>query len=492
MKIKNLIKSIILILSLLMVIGCFSKSTNIIDQNKEDQSIKESSSEVKPAPTEEEIKQKILPPKPEITNVIKNKDLTVTIYWKVTSQEDLNIEGFEIEVSTPLDSNDEWRSLVSIGKNDREYQTKIDHFILDKGFGSYNFRIRTNGKNLSGGWSSDYNYNFQGYKKYDKTWSTISPLFNQSVQFDTPRGLLWHSDKLLVADSGNNRIILINTDSTNEVTAITNTIYPTDPNNKSDKLYLSEPRDMTIADNGWLWIADSDQDVLKAVHISQFSFSIQQMPLNQPINNFDGNMKIAEFYDPRGVTSYKNFVYVADSGNKRIQKLDLTTPNNINIATSKLFTTYTAPTLGTTPIEFVNDITIWAPSDEQVYTIVLDKTKQSIFWFVNDSYKGTLSLKEELKNPTSIFVCNGWTDSQNTIQDQGTIFITDTDNHRIVILEPQLTQGGTYKWIYNSAFGTKGTQPGQFNRPSGITMDNKGNLYVSEEENNRIQIFKHD
>ncbi|HYZ85041.1 MAG TPA: peptidyl-alpha-hydroxyglycine alpha-amidating lyase family protein [Bryobacteraceae bacterium] len=42
---------------------------------------------------------------------------------------------------------------------------------------------------------------------------------------------------------------------------------------------------------------------------------------------------------------------------------------------------------------------------------------------------------------------------------------------------------------YRSTWGTKGAGPGQFNTPHSIAIDSQGLVYVSDRENNRIQIF---
>jgi hypothetical protein len=44
-------------------------------------------------------------------------------------------------------------------------------------------------------------------------------------------------------------------------------------------------------------------------------------------------------------------------------------------------------------------------------------------------------------------------------------------------------------WGTDSVFGTVGSGAGQFEAPSGITVDSNGNIYVSEEDNYRIQKF---
>jgi DNA-binding beta-propeller fold protein YncE len=42
------------------------------------------------------------------------------------------------------------------------------------------------------------------------------------------------------------------------------------------------------------------------------------------------------------------------------------------------------------------------------------------------------------------------------------------------------------------AWGKKGTQPGEFNLPHAIQIDAKGDVYVADRENNRIQVFDAD
>ena len=41
-------------------------------------------------------------------------------------------------------------------------------------------------------------------------------------------------------------------------------------------------------------------------------------------------------------------------------------------------------------------------------------------------------------------------------------------------------------------WGTSGTGPGQFGMPHCLAMDSKGNLYVGDRDNNRIQVFTQD
>ena len=67
----------------------------------------------------------------------------------------------------------------------------------------------------------------------------------------------------------------------------------------------------------------------------------------------------------------------------------------------------------------------------------------------------------------------------------GDIFVTDSHrnglNNRVV----KFTRDGTFV----TAWGVKGSGPGQMSEPHSIAVDSQGRLFVADRENNRIQIF---
>ena len=63
----------------------------------------------------------------------------------------------------------------------------------------------------------------------------------------------------------------------------------------------------------------------------------------------------------------------------------------------------------------------------------------------------------------------------------GQIFIADNDNHRIQVLNNDLT--------YSYSFGKNGSLPEQFNLPYDVTFDNEGYLYVADSGNHCIKKF---
>ena len=61
------------------------------------------------------------------------------------------------------------------------------------------------------------------------------------------------------------------------------------------------------------------------------------------------------------------------------------------------------------------------------------------------------------------------------------VYVCDTGNHRITILNHDLT--------FHSSFGSQGLGAGHFLNPYGISVDSKGNVLVADCFNNRIQVF---
>jgi DNA-binding beta-propeller fold protein YncE len=65
---------------------------------------------------------------------------------------------------------------------------------------------------------------------------------------------------------------------------------------------------------------------------------------------------------------------------------------------------------------------------------------------------------------------------------QGNIFVTDGYNNSRLT---KMSKDGT--WV--GAIGERGAAPNQFNTPHGIASDAKGNIYVADRGNRRIQVF---
>lgn len=62
------------------------------------------------------------------------------------------------------------------------------------------------------------------------------------------------------------------------------------------------------------------------------------------------------------------------------------------------------------------------------------------------------------------------------------VFVSDTGNYQIQVFDLR-----TKKFKYK--FGSRGTGPGEFEYPYGITSDESGKLYIADMKNNNISIF---
>ncbi len=63
----------------------------------------------------------------------------------------------------------------------------------------------------------------------------------------------------------------------------------------------------------------------------------------------------------------------------------------------------------------------------------------------------------------------------------GNIFVSDQFNNRVQVLDPDGKPLLT--------FGTQGSEPGQFLQPIGIEVDDQENIYVADSINSRVQVF---
>ena len=67
------------------------------------------------------------------------------------------------------------------------------------------------------------------------------------------------------------------------------------------------------------------------------------------------------------------------------------------------------------------------------------------------------------------------------VDSEGLVYVTDSNNHRIQKFNPD--------GVYMCQFGSEGSGSGQLKQPAGIAVDNAGLVYVSECSNHRVSIF---
>ena len=92
--------------------------------------------------------------------------------------------------------------------------------------------------------------------------------------------------------------------------------------------------------------------------------------------------------------------------------------------------------------------------------------------------QGKLLLRWDLPNPSK----SRHEPTAIHFDKQDRLFVPDTGNHRILVYD---TQGKLLM-----TFGKQGKGDGQFDRPNGLALDDRGFLYVCDSGNQRIQKFQ--
>ncbi|WP_449601183.1 RCC1 domain-containing protein [Paenibacillus sp. Marseille-Q9583] len=190
-----------------------------------------------------------------------------------------------------------------------------------------------------------------------------------------------------------------------------------------------------------------------------------------------------EFGYPVGVaTDSLGNVYVADYDNNRIQKLDISTGLWVEWGKG-------GGAAGSALGEFNSPTGIAVDNSGNIY--VADKLNHRIQKW--DAVTGKWKKWGKEYNGKYV-IDNGWgtapgefrIPSDVAVDQDGNVYVADTTNQRL-----QMLDAATGKWIIFGKNGQRtGSQLGEFNQPTGVAVDSKGNVYVADRDNHRIQKVK--
>jgi DNA-binding beta-propeller fold protein YncE len=167
------------------------------------------------------------------------------------------------------------------------------------------------------------------------------------------------------------------------------------------------------------------------------------------------------FVNPRDVAFLNGKVYVADTGYNRVQVLDASNGDSLDV-----WPTHFGSILGISAGVDGSGDSVILVSENSAHKIRVFTTAGVLIRSVGD---GPGSGFGQLNQPRDA-----------ATNAAGDIFVADYDNSRVAVFGP----GGG--WI--GAWGVNGTGPGQFKRPYGIDLDDAGDVYVAD-SNNYIHRF---
>ncbi|OKP89213.1 fibronectin type III domain-containing protein [Paenibacillus sp. P32E] len=232
-------------------------------------------------------------------------------------------------------------------------------------------------------------------------------------EFSYPRGVAVDGDgNVYVADSKNHRIQKLNVAS-----GVWSEWKKSGGGTGSGLGEFNEPSGVAVDGDGNVYVADSKNHRIQKLTAATGGWSEWKK------SGGGTGSGLGEFNQPSGVAvdGSGNVLYVADSKNHRIQKLDVSSD-------------------------------VWSE------------------W--KKSGGGSGSGLEEFNNPKGV-----------TLDSSGNVYVADSGNHRI----QKLTVAAGLWSEYGYQGAVAGTGLGEFSYPAGMAVDNQNNLYVADFDNHRIQ-----
>lgn len=242
---------------------------------------------------------------------------------------------------------------------------------------------------------------------------------------------------------------------------------------------FSSPFDLVSDVTGNIYIADPGYDLIRKITPTG---NVTTFAGSGNSGSTDATGIAASFNDPRGI-AIDNFgnIYVADSNNHIIRKI---TPAGVVTTFAGSGNLGSADGLGTAA-SFRNPYGLVVDSSNNIY--VADTRNNKIRKITPLGIVTTLAGSGNLGSTDATGTAASFVNPSGiTIDDSGNLYIADTGNHKI----RKITPAGMVTTIAGS--GTIGntdatSTAASFNYPDGIAIDSNGNIYIADSGNHKIR-----
>lgn len=238
---------------------------------------------------------------------------------------------------------------------------------------------------------------------------------------------------------------------------------------------LNAPEGVAVGPEGRIYIADTNNHRVQVFSPEgELLFGWGSFCDLESGEGCEGEDGAAQFNTPEGIlySEPAGIVYVADSGNHRIQAFG---PDGEFL--------FAWGRVGSEPGQFVNPVGLATDADGNVYVADVVNHRVQVFDLRGRFLRAWGDKGEgpgEFQYPTGIAVFEG-----NT-------YVTDNGNHRV----QRFFLDGAYldEWgsLCTLATGEGCVDPdgdGQFRRPFGIAVDSEGRVFVLDQGNHRVEVF---
>ena len=227
---------------------------------------------------------------------------------------------------------------------------------------------------------------------------------------------------------------------------------------------FSDPKGIAVDENGNIYVSDTGNNRIQKLPAGASSWSAWGIVTAVAAGSASG-----EFNQPKCVAvDGEGNIYVADTLNNRIQKLNISTGDWSSGGKSDC-------TEGTVLGEFSHPTGIAVDRDGNIYVADSGNNRIQIYTAATELWSASGTSGTELgqfRGPYGI-----------ALDSAGNIYVSDCGNNRVQMRNPS----GVW-----SAFGkdncAQGSEPGEFNEPYGISIDLYDNLYVADTGNGRVEM----
>ncbi len=252
-----------------------------------------------------------------------------------------------------------------------------------------------------------------------------------------------------------------------------------------DVLFYRKVDDHTFKD--WPYRTQMYMFVRKDILAELWNYNTGEVSLGEPTVDPYANVRVeqpatlvwgsngagnGQFTNPRAITiSPQGQVYVADSGNHRIEIFD---------QAGNFLKTWTIDA-GNGPGQVGDEMWgIAVSNDGKVY--ISDTWNHRVEIFDEDgNYLSAFGAFADAQGNADAFPGSFWGPRDIVIDADGNLYVADTGNKRVQKFSPD--------GQFLGAWGGGGVVPGRFEEPVGLALDADGNIYVTDTWNQRVQKF---